>query len=131
MDYYKEFTAIAKEFGLIGKDLREFAEEKVKAAEEKEKQNKITDREERSARREMEQLKNDNLKLQIDLQERGHNPGNNTNDRSTPNESIKVRKYDSKKEKIDVYLDYFESVMDIKGYEEKDWPTQLMTKLTG
>ena len=92
MDYYKEFTVIAEKFGLIGKELREFVEEKVKEAQ-------TNEREERSARREMEQLKNDNLKLQIDLQERGHNPGNNTNDKSTPNESIKVRKYDSKKRK--------------------------------
>ena len=33
--------------------------------------------------------------------------------------------------KMDVYLDYFESIMIMKGYEEKDWTTQLLTKLTG
>ena len=38
MDYYKEFTAIAKEFGLSGKELKDFVEEKVKIAEEKERQ---------------------------------------------------------------------------------------------
>ena len=37
----------------------------------------------------------------------------------------------AKKKKMDVYLDYFESIMVMKGYEEKDWTTQLLTKLTG
>ena len=99
MDYYKEFTAIAKEIGLKGKEMRDFIEEKVSIAEEKEKlriaeekemrkiakeeeklkiareeemrkiakeeerQKQIIEREERAARRELEQIKNDNLKL--------------------------------------------------------------------
>ena len=115
MDYYKEFTAIAEKFGLSGKELKDFVEEKVKIAEEKERQNQIIEREERAARREFEQLKNDNLKLQIDLQSKGYNPGNDSNVKSTPKDTIKVRKYDSKKEKMDVYLDYFESIMAMKS----------------
>ena len=97
MNHYKEFTAIAKEFGLSGKDLREFVEDKVKEAEEKEKNKQIIAREERAAKRELEQLKNDNLKLQIDLESRGHS--NDTNEKVTQKDPIKVRKYDCKKEK--------------------------------
>ena len=116
MDYYKEFTAIEEMFGLSEKELKDFVEEKVKIAEEKEKlkiareeemrkiakeeerRRQIIEREERAARRELEQIKNDNLKLQIDLQSRGQNPGDDANVRSTPKDKIKVRKYDSKKE---------------------------------
>ena len=59
--------------------MKDFVEEKVKEAEEKEKQRQINaeekekqrqinERADRVARRELEQLKNDNLKLQVDLQ---------------------------------------------------------------
>ena len=141
MEYYKEFLAVAKEFGLTGKDMKDFVEEKVKEAEEKEKQRQINaeekekqrqinERADRVARRELEQLKNDNLKLQVDLQSKGFNPGSDSKEKKTSKEIIKIRKYDCKKEKIDVYLDYFESVMAMKNYEEKDWPVQLMVHLT-
>ena len=106
-------------------------EEKLKIAKEEERQKQIIEREERAARRELEQLQIDKLKLQIDLESRGHNPGNDTNRKSAPKDTIKVRKYDSQKEKMDVYLDYFESIMAMKGYDEEDWPAQLMTQLTG
>ena len=119
MEYYKEFLAVAKEFGLTGKDMKDFVEEKVKEAEEKEKQRQINERADRVARRELEQLKNDNLKLQVDLQSKGFNPGSDSKEKKTSKEIIKIRKYDCKKEKIDVYLDYFESVMAMKNYEEK------------
>ena len=131
MEYYEKFLAVAKEFGLTGKEMKEFVEEKVKDAEEKEKQKQINERADRVARRELEQLRNDNLKLQIDLQSKGYDPSNDSKEKSTPKDIIKIRKYDSKKEKIDVYLDYFESVMTMKKYEEKDWPAQLMIHLTG
>ena len=124
MDHYKEFTAIAKEIGLKGKEMRDFIEEKVsiaeekariaeekeqlrkaeekenqRIAEEKERQRLIIEREERAEKRELEQIKNDNLKLRIELESRGQNPGNETNRRSAPRDTIKVRKYDSQKEK--------------------------------
>ena len=113
MDFYKEFTMIAKEIGLTGKEMKDFIEEKVKGAkeeekqrtaeereklklaEEKGKQKQIIEREERAARRELEQIKNDNLKLLIELESRGHNPGNDTNRKSAPKDTIKLRKYDS------------------------------------
>ena len=112
MDHYEKFTAIAEKFGLSGTDLREFVEDKVKIAEEKDKPRKAEEKEdqhqkqiiereqraeERSAKRELEQLKNDNLKLQIDLESRGHS--NDTNEKVIQKDPIKVRKYDCKKEK--------------------------------
>ena len=102
MEYYEKFLAVAKEFGLTGKEMKEFVEEKVKDAEEKEKQKQINERADRVARRELEQLRNDNLKLQIDLQSKGYDPNNDSKEKSTPKDIIKIRKYDSKKEKIDV-----------------------------
>ena len=71
------------------------------------------------------------MKLQVDLQSKGFNPDSDSKEKSTSKEIIKIRKYDCKKENIDVYLDYFESVMAMKNYEEKDWPEQLMIHLTG
>ena len=94
-------------------------EEMRKIAKEEERQKQIIEREERAARRELEQLQIDKLKLQIDLESRGHNPGNDTNRKSAPKDTIKVRKYDSQK-KMDVYLDYLESIMAMKDYDEED-----------
>ena len=140
-DFIEEKVKIAEE-----KENQRIAEEKEKQkqreakeeerlriaeAKEEERQKQIIEREERAARRELEQLQIDKLKLQIDLESRGQNPGNETNRRSAPRDTIKVRKYDSQKEKMDVYLDYFESIMAMKGYNEEDWPAQLMTQLTG
>ena len=57
MDYYKEFTAIAKEIGLSGKEMKDFIEEKVKIAEEKEKLRIAKEKEMRKIAKEEERQK--------------------------------------------------------------------------
>ena len=129
MEYYDKFVAIAEKFGMSGKEMKDYVEMRVKEAKEEDRNERAEKRDFEKLKHDKEQLKNDNLKMQLELQQGGE--GIESSSQAKQKEYIKVRQYDQGKEKIDTYLDYFESVMTLKKCKEDDWPGQLMTKLSG